>query len=84
MFATQNHSNLAESLSQTGTVIGKHVAGEIIKTPQKGSGLEIQILISLLEFVEFFENRDGDGNVVFFKTPQAPGVVKNYIRIKNE
>jgi hypothetical protein len=74
----------AESFAKRHSSGGKHVAGKLIKLPQKLASLKMDVTVAFFESIEFFQNGDRNGNVVFFETENAASVVKDHIGVENE
>ena len=83
-FAAQHHADRAQPRAQRGPLLGKHVARDAVETAEELAGLEVDVVVPLLEAVEFFQDRDRDGDVVFFEIANATGVVQDDIRVEDE
>ena len=46
--------------------------------------IAVDNIVSFLEFIEFFDNGDGNDNVVVFELMDAGAVVKYYIGVQNK
>ena len=83
-FAAQHDADRPQPRAQRGPLLGKNVARDLIETAEELAGLEVDVVVPFLEAVEFFQDRDRDGDVVFFKIANAAGVVQDDIRVEDE
>ena len=83
-FAAQHHADRPQPRAQRSPLLGKNVARDLIETAEELAGLEVDVVVSLFEAVEFFQDRDRDGDVVLFEIANAAGVVQDDIRVQDE
>ena len=83
-FAAQHHADRSQPRAQRCPLLGKNIARDLIETAEELAGLEVDVVVPFLEAVEFFQDRDRDGDVVFFKIANATGVVQDDIRVQDE
>ena len=69
---------------KAGPLLGEHVAGDAVERAEELAGLEVDVVVPFLEAVEFFQDRDRDGDVVLFEIANAAGVVQDDIRVEDE
>ena len=82
--AAQHDADRSQSRAQGRPLLGKDIARDLVETAEELAGLEVDVVVPFLEAVEFFQDRDRDGDVVFFKIANAAGVVQDDIRVQNE
>ena len=67
------------------TAFGEQIIiGNQIKLTDELTRIEINLLITFLEFVQFFKDYDGKINVILLKILQTVIIVKNHIRINHK
>ena len=74
-----NYKQATHSFSQTHPLGEQLVTRQQIQFPDKFTGIEIYLLVSFLELVQFFQYDKGKMNIIFLKILQAIVVVKNNI-----
>jgi hypothetical protein len=62
----------------------QHVARQFIDSTQKRARLEVEILVSLFEAIQFLEDRDRNGDVVLVKVLQTPRIVQDDVGVDDE
>src|SRR5210317_355454 len=84
LVGVNNYPNRSPTIPKTSSLGGEQVAGQFIKPPQKLPGLKVNVFMTTFELVEFFKNRDRNGNIVLFEVPDTVGVVQDDIGIQHE
>ena len=74
-----NNEQTSHPFTQTHPFGEKFVTRQQIQFPDKLTGIEINLLVSFLELVQFFQYDKGEINIIFLKILQAIVVVKNNI-----
>jgi hypothetical protein len=74
-----DNEQASQSFSQTHSFREKFVTCQQIQFPDKLTGIEINLLVSFLELVQFFQYDKGEINIIFLKILQTIIVVKNNI-----
>ena len=64
--------------------VEKELIGYQIEFTEKFTGIEVNLFIPFLEFVQFFKNYDGKINIVLLEILKTVIVVKDYIRINHK
>ena len=79
-----HHKQTAQALSQWRPFGEQIIIGNQIKLTDELTRIEINLLITFLEFVQFFKDYDGKINVILLKILQTIIIVKNHIRINHK
>ena len=77
-------TDTASPFTKFDTGVEKLFFGERVDDTHKFAGMEIDGFVALLEFVQFFENRNRYNDIVVLELVDASAVVQNDIGIENE
>ena len=75
---------LPSSLAERDTAVEQLVPTEHVQGSEELPRVIVQHLVSLLELVQFFQDRHRNNDVVLLELKQAGAVVKNNVGVKNE
>ena len=76
-----DNEQASQSFSQTHSFREKFVTCQQIQFPDKLTGIEINLLVSFLEFIQLLKHDKGKINIIFLEILQAIIVVKNNIGV---
>ena len=84
IYRTRHHEQASQTFAQRSTFGKKVIIGNQVELTDKLTGIEIYLLVALLEFIEFFKHYNGKINIVLLKILQTVIIVKDNIGINHK